>query len=390
MNKTLKTSCTKPHRWLATGALCLGLATSALAQPQSKTINDGWRFLKGECTAAADSAFDDARWEPVNLPHTWNTDSYTVKNYYQGPAWYRRTMSIPQEWSGKQILLHLEGVSKAATVYVNGHHAGEHAGGYTACTLDLTPYLHFGAANSLAIRADNGRKDIAPLSADFTFFGGIYRDVWLTALPAQHFNRLNMGSDGLFISTPQVSREEATVAIRGEVTNSSADKSTVEVTTTIYAPDGQPVQTLSRSLRLKAGETLAFQLQIAGYGFEELKQTRLLLETAQIPLLIRRITPEMLEQLNGIIDRMESAETEEADRLDLNFHLKLMEATGNRIQKIFGQVLILMFDRKYRGKFLNPAAVRKSVGDHRAMLKALSEGSETKLTELIRQHIQPL
>ena len=98
----------------------------------------------------------------------------------------------------------------------------------------------------------------------------------------------------------------------------------------------------------------------------------------------------MLEQLNGIIDRMEAAETEEADRLDLNFHLKLMEATGNRIQKIFGQVLILMFDRKYRGKFLNPAAVRKSVGDHRAMLKALSEGSETKLTELIRQHIQPL
>ena len=141
---------------------------------------------------------------------------------------------------------------------------------------------------------------------------------------------------------------------------------------------------------LDIGETLAFQLQIAGYGFEELKQTRLLLETAQIPLLIRRITPEMLEQLNGIIDRMESAETEEADRLDLNFHLKLMEATGNRIQKIFGQVLILMFDRKYRGKFLNPAAVRRSVGDHRAMLKALSEGSETKLTELIRQHIQPL
>ena len=266
MNKTLKTSCTKPHRWLATGALCLGLATSALAQPQSKTINDGWRFLKGECTAAADSAFDDARWEPVNLPHTWNTDSYTVKHYYQGPAWYRRTVSIPQEWSGKQILLHLEGVSKAATVYVNGHRAGEHAGGYTACTLDLTPYLHFGAANSLAIRADNGRKDIAPLSADFTFFGGIYRDVWLTALPRLHFNRLNMGSDGLFISTPQVSREEATVAIRGEVTNSSADKSTVEVTTTIYAPDGQPVQTLSRSLRLKAGETLVYEITVENTG----------------------------------------------------------------------------------------------------------------------------
>ncbi len=298
MNKTLKTSCTKPHRWLATGALCLGLATSALAQPQSKTINDGWRFLKGECTAAADSAFDDARWEPVNLPHTWNTDSYTVKNYYQGPAWYRRTISIPQEWSGKQILLHLEGVSKAATVYVNGHRAGEHAGGYTACTLDLTPYLHFGAANSLAIRADNGRKDIAPLSADFTFFGGIYRDVWLTALPRLHFNRLNMGSDGLFISTPQVSREEATVAIRGEVTNSSADKSTVEVTTTIYAPDGQPVQTLRQSLRLKPGETLAFQTQSKAIPAP-------LLWTPETPHLYRVVTRLTDRKTHAVLDHQE-------------------------------------------------------------------------------------
>lgn len=141
---------------------------------------------------------------------------------------------------------------------------------------------------------------------------------------------------------------------------------------------------------LDIGETLAFQLQFAGYGFEELKQTRLLLETSQIPLLVRRITPKMLDQLNEIILRMEEAETEEADRLDLRFHLKLMEATGNRIQKIFGQVLILMFDRKYRGKFLNPAAVRKSVRDHRAMLKALSEGDEAEMAELVRQHIQPL
>lgn len=147
---------------------------------------------------------------------------------------------------------------------------------------------------------------------------------------------------------------------------------------------------LKRPDCLDIGETLAFQLQIAGYGFEELKQTRLLLETSQIPLLIRRITPEKLEELNDIIGRMATSDPEEADQLDLQFHLTLMEATGNRILKIFGQVLILMFDRKYRTKFLNPAAIRKSVGDHRAMLKALSEGSESRLTELIRQHIQPL
>ena len=261
MNKRLKLPHANPCRWLATGALCLGLASTAWAQPESKTINDGWRFLKGECAAAADSAFNDGGWTPVSLPHTWNADSYTVKDYYQGPAWYRRTVNIPQDWDGKQILLHLEGVSKAATVHVNGHRAGEHAGGYTACTFDLTPYLHPGVQNVLAIRADNGRPDIAPISADFTFFGGIYRDVWLTALPAQHFNRLNLGSDGIFISTPQVSAEEATLAIRGEVRNTAPDKASLVLTHTIYAPDGSPVQTLEQSLRLKPGETLAFQTQ---------------------------------------------------------------------------------------------------------------------------------
>jgi len=143
---------------------------------------------------------------------------------------------------------------------------------------------------------------------------------------------------------------------------------------------------------LDIGETLAFQLQIAGYGFEELKQTRLFLETSQIPLLIKRITPGMLDRLNGIIDRMEAGETEpeQADQLDMQFHLALMEITGNRILKIFGQVLILMFEKKYRKQFLNPEAVRKSVKDHRAMLKALSSGNENLLSEIIQRHIQPL
>ena len=261
MDKTPKSSLPRACRWLAATALCLTLATPAWAQRESKTINNGWRFLKGECAQAADSAFDDTRWEPVSLPHTWNTDAYTVRNYYQGPAWYRREVNIPYEWDGKRIFLHLEGVSKAASVYVNGKHVGEHAGGYTACTFDLTPYLHAGAGNTLAIRADNGRQDIAPLSADFTFFGGIYRDVWLTALETLHFRMDNHGSDGIFITTPRVSAEEATVAVSGEVTNDGSDKTAVQVTTTIYAPDGSLLQTLQQSLRLKPGETLAFQTQ---------------------------------------------------------------------------------------------------------------------------------
>lgn len=105
---------------------------------------------------------------------------------------------------------------------------------------------------------DNARQDIAPISGDFTFFGGIYRDVWLTAVPNQHFNLTNHGSDGLFISTPQVSEEQATLSIRGEVKNDAPEKATLELTHTIYRPDGTLLQTLKKNIQLKAGETYAF------------------------------------------------------------------------------------------------------------------------------------
>lgn len=101
---------------------------------------------------------------------------------------------------------------------------GEHAGGYTACSFNITPFLSFDTPNTLAICVDNARQDIAPISGDFTFFGGIYRDVWLTAVPNQHFNLTNHSSDGLFISTPQVSEERGIISIRGEVKNDAKEK----------------------------------------------------------------------------------------------------------------------------------------------------------------------
>lgn len=105
---------------------------------------------------------------------------------------------------------------------------------------------------------DNARQDIAPISGDFTFFGGIYRDVWLTAVPNQHFNLTNHSSDGLFISTPQVSEERGIISIRGEVKNDAKEKATLELTHTIYRPDGTLLQTLKKNIQLKAGETYAF------------------------------------------------------------------------------------------------------------------------------------
>lgn len=258
MEREKNTLLQKACHWMAAVIISLFVLPPVHAQRQTQTINDSWKFLKGECTAAADSAFDDSKWTSIHLPHTWNTDAYTEKDYYRGTGWYRRQLTLPQGWKEKQIILRLDAASKAATIYINGKNVGEHAGGYTACSFNITPFLSFDTPNTLAICVDNARQDIAPISGDFTFFGGIYRDVWLTAVPNQHFNLTNHSSDGLFISTPQVSEERGIISIRGEVKNDAKEKATLELTHTIYRPDGTLLQTLKKNIQLKAGETYAF------------------------------------------------------------------------------------------------------------------------------------
>lgn len=241
-----------------TTVLLLLSCLPAYAQRETQTLNHGWKFLKADCPAAADSAFDDGKWEDVHLPHTWNTDAYTEKDYYRGTCWYRRTVVLPSAWSHKQVFLKMDAASKAASIYLNGKHVGEHAGGYTACTFNITPFLSPHSPNVIAIRVDNARMDIPPISGDFTFFGGIYRDVWLTATSAQHFHLTNHGSDGIFINTPQVSEEQATLSIRGEIRNDAPQKAHLELAHAIYSPDGTLIQTLREDIRLKPGETRAF------------------------------------------------------------------------------------------------------------------------------------
>ena len=232
-------------------ALFLFCSMPLFAQRQDILLNDNWKFRFSHQVQKGSEI-------RVDLPHTWNTDAYTEKDYYRGTGWYRRQLTLPQGWKEKQIILRLDAASKAATIYINGKNVGEHAGGYTACSFNITPFLSFDTPNTLAICVDNARQDIAPISGDFTFFGGIYRDVWLTAVPNQHFNLTNHSSDGLFISTPQVSEERGIISIRGEVKNDAKEKATLELTHTIYRPDGTLLQTLKKNIQLKAGETYAF------------------------------------------------------------------------------------------------------------------------------------
>ena len=228
---------------LLTAALCSLMASQALAQREARTINDNWEFKLPT----------DKQWTSVNIPHTYNLDAYQGRSYYQGKATYRRILSLPEIKPGYRYFLKIDAASKAASVKVNDKEVGSHAGGYSAFTFDITDCIK--TDNTIEITVDNGRQDITPIMADFTFWGGIYRDVWIVSTPDIHFNMLNMGSDGIFLSTPTVNEKQASVKVVSEVTNDCSKPSTIEVRNEIFTPDGKLLQTIKKKVALKAGET---------------------------------------------------------------------------------------------------------------------------------------
>ncbi len=149
---------------------------------------------------------------------------------------------------------------------------------------------------------------------------------------------------------------------------------------------------LRKATCVDVGRTLNFQLKTIGCSFDELKAARLLLEAGQAAQLVRLVTPAGLERLRAINDRLSqcTGSPAEADALDLEFHLALQEVGRNRVIQVLGQVLVLMFDTKYRMKFRNAAAVRHSAGSHARILDALARRDAAELEERIRDHIRPL
>lgn len=226
-----------------------------------ETINESWYYMQGDPHDAGEAFIDVSSWQQVNIPHCWNAiDSYKTKDYYRGPGWYRKTLRVPESFRGKKLYLRFDGASLRADVFVNGLLIGHHKGGYTAFSFDVSLHLLPGIDNVIAVRVDNSEQDIAPLSADFTFFGGMYRDVWLIATDEVHFDMDNMASPGVFIETPQVSATSANVLIRGMVSNKGEANRKVKVSHEIYDREGQLVTRETRNMNIKKDEKSAFNV----------------------------------------------------------------------------------------------------------------------------------
>ncbi|MDE6589715.1 MAG: glycoside hydrolase family 2 protein [Oscillospiraceae bacterium] len=154
--------------------------------------------------------------ESVNLPHTWNAiDGQDGGNdYHRGTCWYERKLSKPELDGGKRAWLEVKGAAMTAEVYLNGEKLARHEGGYSPFRVDLTAHLK--DDNVLAISVDNSDNDtVYPQKADFTFYGGLYRDVNLIVVPAVHFELGYCGTPGIKV-TPIVDLEKKSAHVTVE------------------------------------------------------------------------------------------------------------------------------------------------------------------------------
>jgi len=243
----------------------LPAAPATASSPRERIrLDDNWRFALGHATdpdrdfghatgyfsylaktgygdGPASPAFDDRAWRIVNLPHDWavelpfdprGTASHGHKALGRhfpenSVGWYRRTFHIPSTDLGRRIRLDLDGVYRAARVFINGFYVGEEPSGYVGASYDLTEYLNFGGENTLAIRVD------ATMEEGWFYEGaGIYRHVWLVKTSPLHVAR-----DGIWIRT-DLSGNTATITTEVIVNHHGRTATPYTIDQEIFAPDG--------------------------------------------------------------------------------------------------------------------------------------------------------
>ena len=156
-------------------------------------FNSDWEF----------SLHSDDNWEKVTLPHTWNNlDGQDGGNdYYRGKCTYRKTILKKDLPLGEEHYLEINGANLSSVVYLNGEKLKSHDGGYSTYRVRLKDLRD---ENILEVTVDNSPSDrVYPQTADFTFYGGLYRDVRLISLPSSHFSLENLGTPGIK-ATPDV------------------------------------------------------------------------------------------------------------------------------------------------------------------------------------------
>jgi len=213
-------------------------------------FNKDWKFLLGDQSGAELRQWPDDGWDCVYLPHTPQIEALHVDLHYQGYCWYRKHFLIDEVHKGKKIFIEFEAAMHEAHVWMNGTFKLIHKGGYLPFMIDITEDVEFGVENVIAVRLDNRNNgDIPPgkplESLDFSYFGGLYRNVKLHIMEKLHVTDAvytgKPAGGGVFVKYSDVSKASATLEVQTHVLNEYDQVKDVKVVTSILDNQGRCV-----------------------------------------------------------------------------------------------------------------------------------------------------
>ena len=198
-------------------------------------LNENWRFAK---TSDIPGTLEES-WEQVNVPHCWNAvdGQDGGADYFRGTCQYAKVLKKADLPAADRYYLEINGANSSAWVTLNGKQLSEHHGGYSTWRVDLTDALE--EENLLVVSVDNSpNSTVYPQVADFTFYGGLYRNVKLICVAESHFDLSYYGTPGIKV-TPVMEGKDA------------------RVTTEVFVTDKKEGQTLRYSLLNAEGKVLS-------------------------------------------------------------------------------------------------------------------------------------
>lgn len=221
--------------------MVLLIALSARADGERKTLlfNFDWKFKLGEVQNAESPTFDDADWRQLDLPHDfqvempWNEKANRSRGFKDmATGWYRKTFEADKTWQGKRVMLDFEGIMLHGDAYLNGQKIGGTDYGYLGFEADITKLLKWNGKNVLAVHCSTGEAQ----NSRWYTGGGLFRDVHLVLKDS-----VSIARHGIYIYTPDISKEQATVNVQVEVEGIKNKKYDLVIKAVIYDPDGHPV-----------------------------------------------------------------------------------------------------------------------------------------------------
>ena len=227
-------------------------------------FNVGWRFFKGAANQAEQPNFDDSKWMVVNTPHglEYLPEEASGGINYQGEAWYRKHFNVPENLKGQKIFLHFEAMMGKSKVWINGKLMQAHFGGYLPVIIDITGEVKFnGQENIVAVWVDNSNDPLYPPGKaqtvlDFTYFGGIYRDVWLYSTNQIHITDPNYASivsgGGIFVHYENLTEQSVDVVVSTDIINETNKSKEVTISSTILDAEGVKVGLANKKVTIPA------------------------------------------------------------------------------------------------------------------------------------------